>query len=280
MVQSSEYPDLAFRAPKSFTRGRAVRPQLVVMHTTEGHEHAQAAEDGAAYDGRRTDGTSCHYFHDPDSTVQCVLTTDTAHSALFQGNRRGIHHELCGRAGQTPAQWNDAESAAILRRAARQVARDCRKHSIPPVKLTAGQVARGDRGICGHAEITFAFPEDGGDHTDPGRDFPWPEFLALVRAELNGDDDMTPEQAKTLNDISYLLWNGAQKPDGTGRTDIREEFYKIQRTQKVQGDALAAIAAKPAGAVVLSPEQLETLADRVVEKLTAGAELAFRKATP
>lgn len=39
-----------------------------------------------------------------------------------------------------------------------------------------------------------------------------------------------------MKDMSYLLWNGAQRRDGKGRTDIREEFYKIQ-------DRLAVISA-------------------------------------
>jgi hypothetical protein len=184
MAQSPEYPDLKWVEPRSWTNANRTSVQLIVIHTTEGHERATSAEDGAAYDARRTDGTSTHYFHDSNSTVQCVRTNDQAHTARRQGNRRGIQHELCGRAGQTDAQWDDAASNGTLRQAAKQAARDVRKWGIPVRHLAVGEIKAGYRGFCGHYDITRAFPEDGGTHTDPGPNFPWTEFLNLVRAEL------------------------------------------------------------------------------------------------
>lgn len=184
MVQSPEYPDLLWIPPRSYTRGRPAPPRVIVIHTTEGHEHFDAAEDGALHNQRRTDGTSAHYFHDPNSTVQGVHTRDQAHTARRNGNRIGIHHECCGRAGQTDKQWDDANSNAIIRNAAKQSVRDAKKYGIPPVKLTPAQVRAGAKGFCGHVDITYAYPEDDGDHTDPGPRFPWAEFLALVRAGL------------------------------------------------------------------------------------------------
>lgn len=184
-MKSAEYPHLTFVAPRSYTRGRATPPRVIVIHTTEGHEHTRAAEDGAAYDGRRTDGTSAHYYVDPDSIVQCVKTTDTAHTARYQGNRIGIHYELAGKAGQSAEQWGDANSRAIIRLAAKQVARDCGRYGIPPVRLTPAQVRGGGKGICGHVDITKAFPEDQGTHWDPGPNFPWAEFVGLVRDEFD-----------------------------------------------------------------------------------------------
>lgn len=189
MAQSPEYPDLKWVTPKSWTDANRTSVQLVVIHTTEGSAHAQSAEDGATYDARRTDGTSTHYFHDSDSTVQCVRTNDRAHTARTQGNKRGIHHELCTRAGS--AKWNDVYHQAMLRRAARQAARDAKKWGIPVRHLTVAQVAAGEKGFCGHYDITRAFPQDNGTHTDPGSNFPWSQFLDLVRAELNGEDDVT-----------------------------------------------------------------------------------------
>lgn len=43
---------------------------------------------------------------------------------------------------------------------------------------------------------------------------------------------LSDEQQKQLftyaKDVNYILWHGAQKPDGSGRTDIRQHFYNIE----------------------------------------------------
>lgn len=185
-MQSIEYSDLLFVAPAAWGSGRPTgMPSVVVIHYTAGSETRTSAENGAAYDQTRTDGTSCHYFHDQDSTIQCVRTEDRANSAFYHGNRLGIQHELCGTL-QTRAQWLDLASYATLVRCARQVARDCLRWDIPvrrigPTEVRAAYYDGTPGGICGHVDVTYAFPEDNGDHTDPGPDFPWDVFMALVR---------------------------------------------------------------------------------------------------
>lgn len=200
-MRSPEYPDLAWVEPASWTDANRAAVQLVVIHTTEGGARGTAAEDGAAYDRDRDDGTSTHYFHDNDSTVQCVRTADQAHAARAQGNRRGIQHELCTKAGS--ATWGDAYHQAMLKRAAKQAARDARKWGIPVRYLTVAEVAAGIKGFCGHADITKAFPQDKGTHTDPGVNFPWTQFLALVRAALA---DLIKEKSDDMPSVSEI-WN-------------------------------------------------------------------------
>ena len=210
MPNSPEYPDLPLVQPAAYGVGRDGRSvQYVVIHYTAGSERATSAEDGAAYDARRQDGTSCHYFHDQNSTVQCVLTWNRANSAFAKGNRLGIQHELCG-TQQTREQWLDPASDGTLWRTARQVARDCRKYGIPPRKLSPTEVRAAwygpvrPKGICGHADVTLAYPEDGGDHMDPGAAFPWDVLLDRVTGYLkygddwNGADDMNTEQDTLL----------------------------------------------------------------------------------
>lgn len=215
MAQSPEYPDLLWMPPKSWTDANRTSVQLVVIHTTEGSANAGAAEDGARYDQRRTDGTSTHYFHDSNSTVQCVRTADQAHAARAQGNRRGIQHELCTRAGS--ANWADAYHQALLRRAAKQAARDARKWGIPVRHLTVAQVAEGVKGFCGHWDITRAFPQDNGTHTDPGANFPWTQFLDMVRAELEDDDMNAADWTKLQGMIDAAVAKVAA--DNTAKVD-------------------------------------------------------------
>jgi N-acetyl-anhydromuramyl-L-alanine amidase AmpD len=205
MAQSAEYPDLKWVPPRAFGTGRdgkAVR--YIVIHYTAGAEGNTSAEDGAAYDQRRTDGTSAHYYCDRDSVVQCVLTKDRGNTARHKGNRLGIQYELCGTV-QTRAQWLDPASLPTLLNTAKQVARDCKKYDIPARRLTIGETRRawtefpgGPRGIVGHVDCTFAYPEDGGDHTDPGTQFPWDVFLDMVRDELEGIMPITPADVKAI----------------------------------------------------------------------------------
>ncbi len=173
------YADLRWVPPRSYSRGRSGGPpRFIVVHYTAGAERSSSAEDGAAYDQRRTDGVSTHYFVDSNSVVQCVDTNDRAHAALYHGNLWGIQYELCGTV-QTREQWMDVASLATLKLAARQIARDLVTHDIPLAKLV-GSAVRNGRGLCGHVDCTVGFPEDGGTHTDPGREFPWDVLMGEI----------------------------------------------------------------------------------------------------
>lgn len=185
-MANREYADLPFVPPAAYGRGRPSPPRVIVIHYTAGSERSTSAEDGAAYDQRRTDGTSTHYFVDCNSVVQCVYTWDRANSAMYNGNRIGIQYELCG-TKQTRAQWLDSNSDATLTNAAKQAARDAIKYGIPVKKLSPSEVRNGAKGFCGHADITLAFPEDNGDHMDPGPEFPWDVFLPRVQKFIEGE---------------------------------------------------------------------------------------------
>lgn len=289
-MQSEEYPELKFVQAASFKRGRAgYRVMFSVIHYTAGSERATSAEDGAAYDARRTDRTSCHQFHDRDSTVACVDTTDTAHAARHHGNLLGVQHELCGTA-QTRAQWLDPASYGTLLQAAQWVAADCRKYGLEPRRLSVSETRRawteypnGPRGIVGHVDCTQAFPEDNGDHTDPGEGFPWDVFLDMVRAELAPRewDDMATEQQ--VEDAAYraqlrILADGYAAAGGTPSADpvvakrqrnIRDYLRGIvggpteDDVAAAKTAILAAVAAMPD--VTLTNEQAATVAQAAAD---------------
>lgn len=186
----SEYPGGTWLGPaRWFSTGRdGYAPRFVVIHYTAGSEVRTAAEDGAAYDRRRPDRVSTHFFVDRDSVVQEVVLADRAYAAYTWGNRLGVQIELCGTA-QTHDQWFDAASAPTLRNAARLTAWLCGRYGLEARRLTWDEMRQtrdrfpaGPRGIVGHVDCTNAYGQ--GDHTDPGAGFPWQEFITMVRQEI------------------------------------------------------------------------------------------------
>lgn len=186
--------------PRSYTPGRKMPVQLLVVHHTAGSEGPSSAESGAAYDRTRADGTSTHAFADSDTVCVEVPDEDRANHARAHGNEIGLGLELCGTL-QTRAQWLDAASLPTLANGAAWAALKVVKFGLPVRRLSVAEVraayyspqAQRPKGFAGHVDVTRAFPEDRGDHTDPGDAFPWDVFLGLVSDEvtrLNGGSDM------------------------------------------------------------------------------------------
>jgi N-acetyl-anhydromuramyl-L-alanine amidase AmpD len=159
------------------TTGRAI--DVVVMHTMEIAERKDAAEICARWFRSPVSKVSAHYCVDVDGVIQCVREKDIAWHARG-GNTSSIGVELAGFARQTPEDWSDTYSTAVVRRAATLVADVCRRERIPVRWLTAGDLVAGRRGITGHAEVSRAYRKS--DHWDPGPGFPVEGFLARVRA--------------------------------------------------------------------------------------------------
>lgn len=242
-----EYPDLPFVRPRAWGKGRDGRSvQVIVVHYTAGSERSTSAEDGAAYDTRRTDGTSTHYFVDQNSIVQCVETWNRANAALHNGNRIGIQYELCGTV-QTREQWLDPASRATIALAARQIARDCVKYGIPVRKLSAGEVRAGVKGICGHVDITYAFPQDRGNHTDPGTAFPWDVLLADVAGFISGVPPANVPPATPVVDRPLVV-DGELGP------------ATVRRWQSIMGTPADGVISRPSSLVKAVQRHLNTKA--------------------
>ncbi len=172
----------------NFTPVAAGEPRvidLVVIHTAESSEKPGTARAVARWFAGQlgpAPRTSAHYVVDAGDIVQCVLERDVAWGAPG-ANSRGIHIEIAGRADQTAEQWGDEASTKTLERAAELVADICKRHGIPIVKLGGAGVRAGCAGICGHADVTEAYP-DKGTHTDPGPEFPFGRLLRLVAGSI------------------------------------------------------------------------------------------------
>lgn len=215
--------------PRSYTSGRKARqPSVIVIHTTDGSERPTSAEDGAAYDKTRTDGTSTHFFVDSTGVVQELEISDEAHAARAHGNDIGIQIEVCGLARQTAAQWADDASKKTLEWLA-QLCVQLRRLGYYPTRRLSPAELRGSwnsgspRGFCGHVDITNAFPEDKGTHTDPGPSFPWTWLFNRIN-ELE-DDSVNSADIDKIADLVIekltkptALKGADGKPDGTEST--------------------------------------------------------------
>jgi N-acetyl-anhydromuramyl-L-alanine amidase AmpD len=168
---------------KKYTKGPRKTPiNLIVLHTMESQELPGTAKRVALwFAGKNAPDASAHLTIDNKDIVSVVDEQDIAwHAGEWGTNQRSLGIELAGKASQTAKDWADAYSTAMLDIAAKQVASWCKKYNIPVVKLTPAQVSGGGKGICGHIDITNAFKVSGG-HTDPGVNFPWDSFIALVK---------------------------------------------------------------------------------------------------
>lgn len=133
---------------------------------------------------------SAHYTVDPKEVIQSVWDHTVAYHCGY--NEDSIAVELCDEQSGPASRWQDADSQAIMRRAAALVARLCLAYDIEIKRPTIAELkAKGPHGIYGHNDSRLAFGHT--THTDP-RDFPWDAFLAMVKLEaarLRGEPPAT-----------------------------------------------------------------------------------------
>jgi hypothetical protein len=182
---------------RNYHKGRRAAVRVVVIHDMEAPEKTTTAENIAAYfAGAGAPEASAHDCIDNDSVVPCVRDDDEAWAAPG-ANRDGIQLELAGYAKQTLDEWLDAYGRQLLDNAAQRTAQRCKTYGLPVRRLSVAQVKDGaTKGICGHVDVTKAFPALGTGHTDPGSGFPWSYFLALVRQYV-GDAPKPPAPKPT-----------------------------------------------------------------------------------
>lgn len=160
-----------YPASKSSGTRSLSRIKLVVLHDTEGG----TAESNARYFHGANAKGSAHLVVDGKACYRCLADSSIPWAAPG-ANSTGVHIELAAYARWTRAQW--LLRPLLLRRAAYKTAKYCKVYGLPPVFRTAAELRDGKRGVTTHAECTKAF---GGDHTDPGPNFPLGVFMGLVR---------------------------------------------------------------------------------------------------
>lgn len=186
---------IPFIQSKNYTPTSGRKIDLIVIHDMEAPEAKDTAENVAKwFAGANAPEASCHYCIDADSIVQCVKDKDVAWHAPH-ANHNGLGLEHAGYARQTPGQWDDLYSKAMLARSAALTAALCGRYGIPVKYLNASRLKAGERGITTHAQVSLAFPVPSA-HTDPGPNFPMVDYIALVQKFRT-----TPDQAPSSNPL-------------------------------------------------------------------------------
>ena len=173
-------PSPTFIGPARHRGGRQT-PKAIVLHGTVSSDNAGTARNIALWwKGPTSPMSSAHYVVDPREVIQCVGDHTVAYHCGFNTGSIGV--EFCDEQQGPANRWNDADSNAILKRAARLVAELALAYDIEVVRPShAALRKRGPHGIYSHNDSRIAFGRT--THTDP-RDFPWAKFLRMVKAEV------------------------------------------------------------------------------------------------
>lgn len=161
---------------KNYSRRRV---RVIVLHTMEAPEKGETAENVARYFANLDRPASAHVCVDNNSVVQCVYDNDTAFAAPGC-NFDGIQIEMAGYARQTPEEWKDEFSSAMLKLVAGVIAQYSLKYDIPIRRLTDEDLRLMDKGIVGHDQVSRVYKRS--THTDPGPAFPWDEVISMAVA--------------------------------------------------------------------------------------------------
>ena len=153
---------------------------VIVMHRMEYPMKITAAEDVGHFFANQEkgskNGSSAHVGFDENSGCRYVSDHDVAWAAPG-ANHNGLHVELAGYSKNND--WGHQDSLDMLELAAEWVARKAHKYDVRPRKIGAADLRAGRSGICGHINVTHAWPNLG-SHTDPGEHFPWSHFMHRV----------------------------------------------------------------------------------------------------
>lgn len=167
-----------FKQCRHYRRGRGKGdPIWIVIHTSENKPSPAGALSLQRYAATMPDGrvASWHAAVSSGGVAECCRTDDVAFAAPG-ANARGIQVELYTRTAA--AKWGDAYHAAMLDQAAAWCAIQCKRWDIPAAKVGPTELRAGERGFCGHIDVTKAWRRT--SHHDPGARFPWDDFLSAV----------------------------------------------------------------------------------------------------
>lgn len=173
--------------------GGSQKPGALVMHGTVSSDNPGTARGIAQWWHNDVTKTSAHYIVDPAEVIQSVGDHTIAYHCGH--NTGSIAIELCDEEKGPASRWADADSKAIIARAATLAAQLCLAYGIEARRPSIAELkAKGPHGIYGHNDSRLAFGNT--THSDP-IDFPWEHFLGMVRAEIKRIEGEPPKPTPT-----------------------------------------------------------------------------------
>lgn len=189
--------------PAAAHGGTLRQQRLWVAHSTEGPMSRGNARGlaGPNWFGGPKAGTSAHAIFDPGEGVEMVKPTIVAYHVGPGANGFTLGSEHCGRVALTKAQWLSADGVEMLRRSAHWTAQYCHAYDIEPRWGKLPELAAGGHLMCTHNDVRLVW--GGTTHSDPGPNFPYPEYQEWTQDFYYGREEDVANSAQELEDAAY-----------------------------------------------------------------------------
>lgn len=146
------------------------KPELIVLHSTEGNNVPDSAADLAglaAFFNNPATAASSHVATDSDGHSSRMVPDERKAWTCASFNRVSLNVEMIGKAATED--WSDEQ----IRETARWIARWSLKHDIPIREAVVRHAAVVKSGVIRHSQLGAY----GGGHSDPGSAFPFARCL-------------------------------------------------------------------------------------------------------
>lgn len=181
---------MTYQATRKSGERKLTDIRWLVLHSTEVKAYKSrpimvrnvaSAETVARSFSRKTAEGSAHLVIDDTDCFRCLRNTDIPWAAPG-ANTKGFHIEQCGFAAWSHDEWMLHED--MLDRVAYKLAYHAHLFRIPLAFVSANGLRANRRGVTTHAEVSEAFPNDQGNHHDPGVNYPLRYVFALAKNHL------------------------------------------------------------------------------------------------
>lgn len=246
-MMRATYADRVEVHPDRYGSVRQLPPTWIVIHTSEGSNGPDAAEQLAQFltrPGDRTTasgsryGSSYHAIIDLEQVIPAVVDDRVAYSAPG-ANTNGLHVVLPGRAGQTRQQWLSEPSLSRIDTLAKYVSDVRQQYGIPLERVTPAEMVAGTRGYCDHAAVRDAFGKT--DHWDVGPNFPWDVFASKIR-------ELPTPTGETMQPVNRRMSDTRKYGPGGMLTPYKPHYFALPDEYKTARACQISVAVvEPAG---------------------------------